>query len=54
MKIYKHQQNKSDSSGTGESYMLDIVEHECTAKEFSVRFGLYVSKGSLLGSDWGD
>lgn len=33
--------------------MLDIVKHECTANEFNVRFGLCVSKGSLLGSDWG-
>lgn len=33
--------------------MLDIVKHECTAKQFIVRFGLYISEGSLLGSDGG-
>lgn len=29
------------------------TKHECTAKAFSVRYGLYASEGSLLGSDWG-
>lgn len=52
MKFDKHQQNKRDFSDTGECWVLDIVKHECTAKEFSVRFGFYVSKGSLLGSGW--
>lgn len=33
--------------------MPDAVKHQCTAKAFSVRYGLYASKGSLLGGDWG-
>jgi len=32
--------------------MTDTVKHDCTAEAFSARYGLYASKGSLLGSDW--